>query len=83
MRDRIRELAALGVIAILLVAVTLTLRAHDRLQRRNEELSGAIKQYIRAAALYAQENQRLAGQLSWCLNTPLAGFHPTVEQVSQ
>lgn len=55
---------------------------NDRLQRRNEELSGAIKQYIRAAALYAQRNQMLEGQLSWCLNTTLADA-PSIEQVSQ
>ena len=55
---------------------------NDRLQRRNEELSGAIKQYIRAAALYALRNQMLEGQLSWCLNTTLADA-PSIEQVSQ
>lgn len=82
MRDRhwgITLALVVGVSAILLAGTAV--RA-SRLERRNEELSGAIKQYIRAAALYAQRNQMLEGQLSWCLNTTLADA-PSIEQVSQ
>ena len=43
----------------------------DSLRARTEELESGIRQYIMAAAILAQRNQVLEGQLSWCLNTPL------------
>lgn len=43
----------------------------DSLRARTEELESGIRQYIMAAALLAQRNQVLEGQLSWCMNTPM------------